>query len=1633
MSHVFYRRMAHPHPPAVRGEGIYLWDDGGRRYIDASGGPVVVNVGHGVAQVAQAMAEQAANVAYVHGAVFTTGALETYSDRLAALAPLPEPRFYYLTSGSEAVETALKFARQVQVARGEPTREVVISRWGSYHGVTLGALAVTGKPKMRTLFAPLFHDQPHIPPPYCYRCPFGHAVGEPVEPQGKPFGATYPTCDLACAQALETEILRQGPERVTAFIAEPVGGATLGAIVPPQGYWPRIAEICDRYGLLLIADEVMTGFGRTGRWFGMGHFGVQPDVMTMGKGATGGYFPLSITAVREADVDTVRQAHGDFTHGGTFSHHAVGAAAALATLRYLEEHDLVSAAATRGEYLGRRLQEALEGLPYVGDVRGLGMMWGVEFVADRETKTPLPPKLHFSQRVCDLAFERGVIFYPGSGSVDGVAGDHLMIAPPFVITEEEIDKVVSVLQKAISDVCKRSNLYPTSQPAAAARQILDLEALLRVPNVDSDWGFDISPDGTQVAFSWNPTGQWEIYLVPLNRRASPRQITTGPGAKFAPRWSPDGTRLAYVLDLDGSELFDIYVYDLATGEHTNLTPDTPNAIQPSFCWSPDGSQIAFISDRSGRFDTYVMDVYPAHGPRPGGEPRLVLSVPHPDWEVQWSPDGRWLAVVVEAVAQDYWTFIVPAEACEGDESHPLAGANGPLCAKDARWSPDSTRIAFSSNVRGFFDLGVYELETRRITWVTEGAGPALGGSTELAEVLPRGDKEQPAWSPDGRRLAYVAGDGPVTALAVLDLEGGSLATYQIEPGVCYRPRFTPDGKRILFAFDNPRYPDDLWALSLRSGSRRALKDGSFRQLTRSLGGRNQVFSKNLVSELVMPFQVRYPSLDGQSVPALLYRPEQAEEAPPAVIYVHGGPTWLTQVAWNPLVQHMVSRGWVVLAPNYRGSTGYGREWQLASRFDFGAGEAQDVAAGADYLVHEGLADPARIGITGASWGSYLTMTCLTDYPDRWAAGSAVVPFLNFFTCHINSRKDLQHWDVENLGDPLESHALYYERSPFFFVDQITAPVQLICGANDVRCPASESIHAHDRLVAQGKECELVLYEDEGHGFLKTKNVVDANKRRVAFLNRVFESETKKVDRLFTAWDMPDYPGCALGIIEDGQLVYKRGYGMADLEHDVPISSQTVFRIASTSKQFTATCIALLAEQGKLSLDDDIRQYLPDLPAYEWIITIRHLIHHTSGLRDYLELMELAGKRSDDFYTDDEVMALLARQKTLNFAPGDEYLYSNTGYYLLGVIVERASGRSLREFAEENIFGPLGMEDTHFHDDYTEVVPRRAAGYSLGEDGDCWIDMTTLGMVGDGGLFTTVEDLFLWDQNFYRNRLGKERDDLIAQVLTPGALNDGERLDYAFGLRLSDYRGLRMVSHGGAFVGFRAEMIRFPEQRFSVICLSNLSSVNPSRLARQVADIYLAGRLEAKPETRLLAEPRFLEDKVGVYRSDVTGRIVELSQEGGGLVAETSGECVRLAPVSETEFVTADAPFDAQIRFERPGQDEPWQMQLGVEDERPDTLRAIEVVSPGADQLAEYVGDYYSKELWVTYNLVSKDGRLFVRYRSAPNEPLKPGFNDMFWVNPITLLFTRDDAGRVSGFEVSTEHVRNVRFVRVRSD
>ena len=387
-----------------------------------------------------------------------------------------------------------------------------------------------------------------------------------------------------------------------------------------------------------------------------------------------------------------------------------------------------------------------------------------------------------------------------------------------------------------------------------------------------------------------------------------------------------------------------------------------------------------------------------------------------------------------------------------------------------------------------------------------------------------------------------------------------------------------------------------------------------------------------------------------------------------------------------------------------------------------------------------------------------------------------------------------------------------------------------------------------------------------------------------------DDKTDKVDKLFAKWDTTVSPGAALAIIKDGKIIYRRGYGMANLEHNVPITSSSVFRIGSTSKQFTASCIALLSLQGKISLDDNVRKYIPELPKFEKPITIRNLVHHTSGIRDYLTLAGIAALPEDYFYTPDDTVKLLSRQKRLNFPPGEQNLYSNSGYFLMGVTVQRASGKSLRDFAQKYIFEPLGMKNTHYHDDHTLIVKNRAAGYSPTKDG-FRIDMTTLDHVGDGGVFTTVEDIYLWDQAFYNYKLGKEFIDLI-QI--PGLLNNGEKLDYAFGLGIDEYRGLRRVSHGGGFAGFRAQLARFPEQKFSVICLANLGTINPSRLCMQIADIYLAGEFGEPPtrETRrpeekasseeIALKPAQLNEYAGEYHNDELPVTYKLVVEKGSL-------------------------------------------------------------------------------------------------------------------------------------------------------
>jgi len=534
-----------------------------------------------------------------------------------------------------------------------------------------------------------------------------------------------------------------------------------------------------------------------------------------------------------------------------------------------------------------------------------------------------------------------------------------------------------------------------------------------------------------------------------------------------------------------------------------------------------------------------------------------------------------------------------------------------------------------------------------------------------------------------------------------------------------------------------------------------------------------------------------------------------------------------------------------------------------------------------------------------------------------------------------------------------------------------------------------------------------------------------------------DQKTEKVDALFSQWDKNDSPGCALAVIQDNEIVYKRGYGMANLELDIPISPRSVFYIGSTSKQFVTMCIALLVQEGKLSLDDDIREFIPEMPDYGTPITVRHLIHHTSGIRDYLELVGIiAGlneKKMDEMigiYHQPDSRALITRQKELNFKPGDKFLYSNSCYLLLAEIVGAASGSTLREYADENIFKPLGMTNTHFHDDYTEPIKHRATGYYPAGKGKYRLFLSTFDCVGSGGLFSCVEDLYLWDQNFYHHKVGGQ--EACDMMHTRGKLNSGEELDYAFALMIGEYKGLKTVRHGGALGGYRAELVRFPEQRFSVICLSNLSSFNPSGLCNQVADIYLADKLEAEePEKEqelkpVSVDPDVYDEYTGKYRLDV-GFVVTIKKDKDKLIAEVQGQPkIELIPVNETTFFIR--AIDGELSFKRDSSGKVNDIVL-TQSGMDIPGKRIEDIPFDPSQLPELSGDYCSDELDVTFTLLAKGDKLYIASAGDPGNRLRFLKPDEFAGNQFKIQFLRDDTNKVVAFKLSTGRVKNLKFIR----
>lgn len=527
-----------------------------------------------------------------------------------------------------------------------------------------------------------------------------------------------------------------------------------------------------------------------------------------------------------------------------------------------------------------------------------------------------------------------------------------------------------------------------------------------------------------------------------------------------------------------------------------------------------------------------------------------------------------------------------------------------------------------------------------------------------------------------------------------------------------------------------------------------------------------------------------------------------------------------------------------------------------------------------------------------------------------------------------------------------------------------------------------------------------------------------------------------VDAIFAAWNTPDSPGCALAVIQDGELLFGRGYGMADLERSVPISPASAFDIGSTGKQFTAMLIAILARQGMLSLDDSLHKYIPEMPIYAQLVTIRHLMQHTSGLRDYTTLMHLSDMHFENFYYEDELLDLICRQKEPNFKPGEEFLYSNTGYFLLGVIAQRITGKPFPQLLREQILEPLGMQATDFNDDAKRIVKNRAIGYSPKEGGGFCTEMSFCGGYGDGAIITTVEDLFLWDQNFYHNKLGDGGQELIQEMLTTGELNSGERLDYAFGLFLRDYRGLRMVSHGGGWAGYRSEFLRFPDQKLSVVCLSNLTSANPSRLAEQVADLYLADRLAEEEKCSGKEETEFpglstdqTQSIIGFYRNQKAGNILELSAEEGKLVGEVSGLSFQLVATGSTRFKAIETPYDVQIDVEQSHHEDIPKLAVRIEGGKPAWYLKIRTIPIAPSQLADYVGDYRSDEVNTTYRILLDEGQLFLRRGYADREVLGPVTQDLFTSGFMDLQFERAEQDRVCGFRLGAGRVRDLWFLR----
>lgn len=513
---------------------------------------------------------------------------------------------------------------------------------------------------------------------------------------------------------------------------------------------------------------------------------------------------------------------------------------------------------------------------------------------------------------------------------------------------------------------------------------------------------------------------------------------------------------------------------------------------------------------------------------------------------------------------------------------------------------------------------------------------------------------------------------------------------------------------------------------------------------------------------------------------------------------------------------------------------------------------------------------------------------------------------------------------------------------------------------------------------------------------------------------------RMVDQVFAAYDKPDSPGCALGVVRDGEFIYKKGYGTASLELGVPITPQSVFYMGSVSKQFTAASVVLAAEQGFLSLDDDVRKFVPEIPSYSKTITLREMLHHTSGFRDVLGLLLLAGRNFEDIHPTAELVDLLSRQKSLNYQPGEEFLYSNTNYFLMSVVIRRATGKTLTQFADENIFKPLGMTHTRFYEDHTIVVPGRIPAYEPLSGNSFRIDWSTnFDKVGDGGLLSSVDDLLLWDRNFYDTKLGKGT--LLKEMQTQGVLNNGKQIEYALGLFISKYRGLPVVEHGGALFGYRTELLRFPQQKFSVITLCNLGTSNPNSLSYKVADLYLSAQLSPEPPASAAASVD-AQPFAGWYRNLDSHSVLEISASKEGVGAFGT----LFKPRDATHFAVTPGP---EIAFDRQP-NSGMRLTLSFKDAAPQMFERYEPLKASAENFTQYIGEYTSTELQATYRFAVKDGKLTLATNWRDPAVLEPTVLDEFQGPFGTgIVFRRDAAGHITGCELFAGRVRHIAFIK----